>query len=474
MEKCLGWSYFKNKNKKDCNLMTNNEMENGSFRKPTVSSSNISGKEKFQKSNQTNVNQKKKSLATSTAPCLSSSSSKIIHKLMLNNIKMENETSYSHTISSLSSSGFQSSKKPMKRKLSNEQSYSHTIYSLSSSGRQSSKHSMQRKLSNVKLKNQSSTYVKFNGYSKNISKNRLSSEDWSCKIKVRDPKDMMELSMYNKFKINFQMDRITKHSIKNRTQKRNSNDEMDSQLHQFTFLFDKYFGIPFQQAIVIMANIENASLLCENFYNEKKALFQRKIFNIGIFQDHKIVLVSRLQKCLEVILCSIDEYDVYNIALILFMCMLSIIPSLRVIHLDWNDTFKDLVRLFCNNLEQSQPRFLKFINCIESHKFHSDCNNLIKLFDVAARLDYTMKSRMEIFFKPKNKLVDYFKRVICAILENSNDTEFLLSLVDESSRNVCDSYKFKEPQGIFLKNNPPTISKNTTNNEYKKYVIYIM
>ncbi|CAH1732280.1 uncharacterized protein LOC114121449 [Aphis gossypii] len=484
MKKCL-----------DSDVMTNNKMEKESFRKPTVSSSNISGNEKFQKSNQTNVNLKKKSLANSTAPCLSSSSSKIIQKPKLNNIKMETETSYSHTISSSSSLGFQRAKKSIKRKLSNEQSYSHTISSSSStgfqtakkskkrklsneqpythtisstpsSGIQSSKQSMQRKLSNVKLKNESSTCLQFNGPFKNISKDRLSSEDLSGKIQLRHPKDILKPSLYDMYKINFQKYRITKCSIKNRTAMLNSNDKIDLQLYDFTLLFDKYFGIPLQKTIVIIANIANASLLLENFYSEKKALFRMKIFNFELLQDHKIVLVSTLQNCLVSILFSIDEYDVYNMALILFMCMLSIIPSLR--DLDWNDTFKDLVQLFCKNLEQSQPRFLKFINCIESHTFQSDCNYLIKLFDVAARLDCTMRSRMKIFFKPKNKLIDYFKRVNRAVRRNSNDKGFFERLVHESLRNLCESYKFKESQGIFLKNNAPTISENTTNDENKK------
>ncbi|KAE9544080.1 hypothetical protein AGLY_001769 [Aphis glycines] len=196
--------------------------------------------------------------------------------------------------------------------------------------------------------------------------------------------------------------------------------------------------------------------------------------NMKVSLDHKIVLVSTLQNCLVSILFSIDEYDVYNMALILFMCMLSIIPSLRVIDLDWNDTFKDLVQLFCKNLERSQPKFLKFINCIESHTFQSDCNYLIKLFDVAARLDCTMRSRMKIFFKPKNKLIDYFKCVNRAVRRNSNDKGFLERLVHESLRNLCESYKFKESQGIFLKNNAPTISKNTTNDENKNVMQTIL
>ncbi|XP_060853390.1 uncharacterized protein LOC132931393 [Rhopalosiphum padi] len=131
------------------------------------------------------------------------------------------------------------------------------------------------------------------------------------------------------------------------------------------------------------------------------------------------------------------------------MCMLNIIAQLHVSHLNFNNTFKNLVQFFSKNLQRSESKFLKLIECIESKTFLSQCNVLIKLVEVAGRHDHFMKNRMAIFFMPKQN-INYYQAIINAVIQNL-EVDFI-TLMNEATLNCRNSCKFKDPHAIFLKN----------------------
>jgi hypothetical protein len=168
--------------------------------------------------------------------------------------------------------------------------------------------------------------------------------------------------------------------------------------------------------------------------------------------------------------------------------MLNIIAQLHVSHLNFNNTFKNLVQFFSKNLQRSESKFLKLIECIESKTFLSQCNVLNKLVKVAGRHDHFMKNRMAIFFMPKQN-INYYQAIINAVIQNL-EVDFI-TLMNEATLNCRNSCKFKDPHAIFLKNakcaikNSPTLlstNKNgdqhgtitTSTNENNKYMNYII
>uniref|UniRef100_A0A2S2PTN0 MYND-type domain-containing protein n=1 Tax=Schizaphis graminum TaxID=13262 RepID=A0A2S2PTN0_SCHGA len=294
-------------------------------------------------------------------------------------------------------------------------------------------------VNNIKLENEFPANSEFNDNSKN---SKVSSENLVGKIKLRDPKTLVKPSLFRKYKMIFHVPKTNKYTTRNRTVLLTSNLKIELSLHDITYLFEKYFTKIFQETIVIIANIANVNLLCEN---EQMLRLNRNCVN----DYHKFILVSKLQDNVMSVLSMIDDSDIDHITQILFMCMLNIIAQLHVSPFNFNSTFKNLVQFFSKNLQRSESKFLKFIECIESKAFLSQCNVLIKLVEVAGRHDHFMKNRMAIFFMPKQK-INYYQAIINAVIQNL-EVDFI-TLMDEATLNLRNSCKFKDPHAIFLKN----------------------
>lgn len=205
-------------------------------------------------------------------------------------------------------------------------------------------------------------------------------------------------------------------------------------------LYQKYFYKSVKDNIVIIANILNIILLCNEQHIERLKPVNRKQSvvkfknrcDMMIFFKHKSILECEFNKYFRDIISGFVNSEVELGFKMLFMSVLSV--HKRLVQSTLNKNFKrdiyykNQILLLWNTLKKSGFENDKVFNMINSNSFFSDCIDLINLIEDSQPSDPSITHRLSLFFVTLAHTKSYFQLVIDALGNTLQDIALLLNV----------------------------------------------
>lgn len=283
------------------------------------------------------------------------------------------------------------------------------------------------------------------------------------KIKVRDPRTMIDevnMGRFNSLFLEKKLPKAQRTGIKKFVIPSNYSPNMyiakrgNLSLTEIEDLYKKYFSKSIQDSIVIIANILNVismsnkhhkSRMDESFKKRSEAekLKERCDAN-RIHTRHKKVLEAKLKTTFNEVILTFSTEEFEPAFQMFFLSILTVLRVLDQPKFKRGSIFKNLVLLLWNSLKSSEFEHARIFNMFRSKSFRPDCIDLISLIEDTRDNDPSITDRMALFFVSSVSSKDCFQCVINAVTGDS--VEDLGQLIENAAQQLRSCSKFKEPQ----------------------------
>ncbi|XP_027843371.1 uncharacterized protein LOC114124329 isoform X3 [Aphis gossypii] len=218
-------------------------------------------------------------------------------------------------------------------------------------------------------------------------------------------------------------------------------------------VYRKYFSKSKQDTIVIIANILNIISMSNKYHksrmdesfkkkSEAEKLKERCDAN-RLHGRHKTILETKLKNNFVEVVSSFDEPDFESAFQMFFLSILTVLRVLDQPKFKKGSIFKNLVLLLWNSLKNGNYYHPKIFTMFRSKTFRPDCIELISLIEDSRDNDPGITDRMALFFVSTVNSRDYFQKVIDVV--TSDSSEDLEVLIDHATSQCCLNSKFKDP-----------------------------